>query len=356
MRVPLVNLREQRSRSQHPGLILTRYLAEQNDEGRDKRALFEAACTCGRNSTLVGLYRRAFGHWRQSTQEDAIKAEVDLQTLPFTRLIVGLGNKGVIEAGLRLHHTYGVPLIPGSALKGLTSHYCHDVYGPADERYRRGKEYHKLLFGTTDDSGVVRFEDAWMHPDSLSDRGMFVDVMTPHHQNWQSDEQVAPTDFDSPVPVPFLSVAGRFHLVVGWQGPDHPQAEAWTKRALDLLKAALAEWGVGGKTSSGYGRLIESRTTPSEAPSRPAAPAGKRDHGTRVTVTILAKRSGGFDVQEAGRQAGVLNQGKPPATLPEINATVEVFVFNDDPRKPQYRWDRPSAPPPSRRPGKPPRR
>jgi CRISPR-associated protein Cmr6 len=36
-----------------------------------------------------------------------------------TRLVVGQGSKGTLEMGLTLHRLYGVPYIPGSALKGL---------------------------------------------------------------------------------------------------------------------------------------------------------------------------------------------------------------------------------------------
>jgi CRISPR-associated protein Cmr6 len=272
MRHPIVKLREHRDRGQHPGLILARYLAEQNDEGRDKRALLTAACAAGRDQSMIALYRRAFERWCDGLS--GVKAEADLRTRAHTRLIVGLGAKGVIEAGLRLHHTYGVPLIPGSALKGLAAHYCHEVFGAADKQYQRGQGYHNLLFGKTDDGGVIRFEDAWMHPDSLGprDQGLLADVMTPHHQKWQTDENVVPTDFDNPVPVPFVSVAGCFHVTVYWQGPEHPQAEAWTNRAMEVLREALAEWGVGGKTSSGYGRLVDAKTEGRVSPPQPSAP------------------------------------------------------------------------------------
>jgi CRISPR-associated protein Cmr6 len=353
MRRAIVNLRDERRRSQHPGLILARYLAEQNDEGRDKRELLAAARDASRDQSLIALYRRAYERWRVGLTGD--KVEADLQTPPFTRLIVGLGAKGVIEAGLRLHHTYGTPLIPGSALKGLTEHYCHDVYGTVDEQYQRGNAYHNLLFGTTDDSGVIRFEDAWMHPDSLGsrDQGLLADVMTPHHQKWQTDDNVAPTDFDSPIPVPFVSVAGRFHVAVCWQGPDHPQAEAWTDRAMELLQAALAEWGIGGKTSSGYGRLLaDERTKPIQSASasessrteRPEpAKAPKRQVGSKVKVKVLephTKIKGSFFVQELDQpKRGLLTGGKPPSDdkLPESGAEIEVYINSLGP-PPQYRW------------------
>jgi CRISPR-associated protein Cmr6 len=36
-----------------------------------------------------------------------------------TRMVIGLGGKGTLEMGITLHHTYGFPYIPGSALKGV---------------------------------------------------------------------------------------------------------------------------------------------------------------------------------------------------------------------------------------------
>jgi len=40
-----------------------------------------------------------------------------------TRLVIGSGTKGTLEMGITLHHHYGFPYIPGSALKGLTRTY-----------------------------------------------------------------------------------------------------------------------------------------------------------------------------------------------------------------------------------------
>ena len=153
-------LAARRGEAQHPGLLLNRFLAAQNDEGTDKRALIDAAVESMRNPSLMKVYKRAFDRWLTGLPEPHATASV--ATPPHTRLIVGLGNKGVIDSGLRLHHTYGVPLLPGSAQKGLSSHYCHESWGAADSRYRLDGEFHNLLFGKTDDGGVIRFEDAWM--------------------------------------------------------------------------------------------------------------------------------------------------------------------------------------------------
>lgn len=82
--------------------------------------------------------------------------------------------------------------------------------------------------------------------------------MTPHHPKWL-DGSVAPTDFDSPNPVPFLAVTGRFHVAVSWHGPASDKSRNWTELALSLLRDALFHWGIGGKTTSGYGRFDQEK-------------------------------------------------------------------------------------------------
>jgi CRISPR-associated protein Cmr6 len=139
--------------------------------------------------------------------------------------VVGLGSENVLETGLRLHHTYGIPVIPGSALKGLASHYCDEVWGQrhnekASEEnllFRRRGTHHSLLFGTTEDGGVITFHDALLTPESLNQGALGLDVMTPHHPKWQVNG-APPTDFDSPVPVSFLSVSGTFEIRLSWSG------------------------------------------------------------------------------------------------------------------------------------------
>ena len=344
MRQNIVDLARRREAGQHPGLLLSRFLVSHDDKGDDKRLLFIAARTASRNAALSALYRLAYTRWRDNLPATGL-AET-LATPPHNRLIVGLGQKGVVEAGLRLHHTYGVPLVPGSALKGLVSHYCAEVWGKSEPRYAREGDYHELLFGTTDDSGVIRFDDAWMLPESLAD-GILGDVMTPHHQEWQTNPDAAPTDFDSPDPVPFLSVAGRFHVAIDWQGPDDDQATAWTKRAMDLLQAALADWGVGGKTSSGYGRLVKPDAKGGAALATQAGQKkDKRDSGVPASVTIVGPRPSGFDVQEEGRPTGTLTLGTaPPGVVTAVGSVANVLVHNDDPKKPQYKWPNPPKQP-----------
>jgi CRISPR-associated protein Cmr6 len=226
-------------KASNASLVLASYLKETHDKGQAKCDLLEqaiAAC-----EAAEPLYKLAFERWKEMTSEPPAAAA---QLRVLGRLIVGLGAENVLETGITLHHTYGVPMIPGSALKGLAAHYCDRELG---SDFRKGNSYHQTIFGTTEDSGHVVFHDAWICPGS---KGLVRDVMTPHHGKYYlTPEANAPTDFDDPNPVTFLSVTGKFRLAVSCQNQE------WADFTLKLLKAALKDWGIGGKTSSGYGRM-----------------------------------------------------------------------------------------------------
>lgn len=161
---------------------------------------------------------------------------------------VGLGNASPLEVGLTLHHTYGVPYLPGTALKGLALRAAHRT-GVSDHDRR-------VIFGDDSDSapsaGYPTFWDAWLVPD----RARFPlqkDVITVHHGDYYSGHgKVAPTDFDDPNPVSFLSVRPGtwFTLAVSCA-----ESAAVARRGLDLALWGLAHLGIGGKTNAGYGRL-----------------------------------------------------------------------------------------------------
>ncbi len=108
--------------SSNAGLLRDRYLrvsvkdrAKRHPEAR--KELFEEM----RQSLvqLEAVYKSAYN--RQITSLPKPKAEGFFSTMG--RMVIGLGGENVLETGITLHHTYGTPLIPGTALKGLASHY-----------------------------------------------------------------------------------------------------------------------------------------------------------------------------------------------------------------------------------------
>jgi CRISPR-associated protein Cmr6 len=270
-------LKLEKDAASNPGLVLQRCLTEQkknSEGGNDARSsLLKGAMLAADRGKAC--YEKAFAMREVyfSRIGSAQSPRRSVKTMRFEtegRLIIGLGGESPLETGLTLLSPYGVPVIPGSALKGLAAHYCDQVWGPEEKQYRAGRfkkgkeieavgDFYKAMFGTTEDSGHITFHDAWIRPESLKSAnhlGLVEDVMTPHHGHYYSSEGAEgfPTDFDEPNPVTFLSVRGKFEIVLECDDPSE-NGQAWLKIVGELLGKALKEWGIGGKTSSGYGRM-----------------------------------------------------------------------------------------------------
>jgi len=201
------------------------------------------------------VYRQAFSRWQQMHSSlGSIWQPVQTRG----SIAIGLGIESPLEVGLRLHHTYGVPVIPGSALKGLSAFYCQRVWGTKDSAFGSHGAHYQFLFGTEDQAGMLTFDDAWIDPASL--KGCLVsDVLTPHQRKYYGGS-APPSDTDDPVPISFLTVKGKFWLALRCEGADpaldaRSIAGSWQTLAKQLLLEALEKEGVGGKTRSGYGRL-----------------------------------------------------------------------------------------------------
>lgn len=365
MRQAIINLALRRTHGHNPGLLLQRYLTKTAtgdvSDPAERGELFAAAVQAAKSAILRSLYQDAYLRWTGSFPQNGLHPTETLKTAG--RLIVGLGSENVLETGLRLHHTYGVPIIPGSALKGLAAHYCRDVWGQrrtnsiADENrpYQRSGQFHDLVFGTTDDGGVIIFHDAWVTPESLDQGALQLDVMTPHHPKWQTNE-APPTDFDSPVPVSFLSVTGSFQMRLSWNGPvgtPPDLATEWTGRAMTILKEAIAEWGVGGKTSSGYGRLVDptTKTPPVDQVSgvqvvaKPTGPVHKPREKIRVVQRTI---DGKLRYEADDGFLGSLIQGTPPSIADGESTEFWVLRVDEKNKKLPYVFqvDEPQPPKP----------
>lgn len=251
VRNPLRGLAEKPSGPvSHPGLELSRWIAE--PLGGDNAAL-RATLQRVANARTPAVYGARLARWRASLERLSNVATVELAVEG--RLLVGVGNETVAEVGLTLRHVDGTPYIPGSALKGLARHYAERqlAQGGSAALLGAGSAYHQVLFGQQANAAHVTYFDAWFVPDPADDRPLQADVITVHHPTYYSSEgqKWAPWDLDDPNPVALLSARGTYLLAV--RGPN----AHWAKLALDILKQALSDWGIGAKTSSGYGRLKE---------------------------------------------------------------------------------------------------
>jgi len=222
-----------------------------------------------------------------------------------SRLVVGLGAGHVLETSLTLHHIFGIPYIPGSALKGvvrmvnfweiaeklnkktdeamgeLQKQLYEDEISNSDKNDSDSNDIlkHKLLFGTKNFKGLLVFLDAY--PEVQIKQQIFeLDVMTPHYQGYYTKNQV-PGDWENPNPIPFLTVKKgitfcfnilfdkfRAERILTLKDDEFPNANVakeiikewlsndFSKISQDVkewIEEALTEFGAGAKTRLGYG-------------------------------------------------------------------------------------------------------
>jgi CRISPR-associated protein Cmr6 len=168
---------------------------------------------------------------------------------PIWRIIVGLGAESVLETSMRMHHIYGFPIIPGSAIKGLTRAYAELVLGksPDDPEI-------VSIFGTPSgktplQAGNVIFFDAI----PVNSPHFKLDVINPHYGEYYRGGDVPPADYLRPVPVYFLTVEKDSIFSFAVAAPStHAHLANMTEKCL---KKALIELGIGAKTTAGYGQM-----------------------------------------------------------------------------------------------------
>ncbi len=166
---------------------------------------------------------------------------------PMWRLVVGHGEDSVHETSLTLSPTYGVPVLPGTALKGLAAAAARDAGWSDSDTTLFGSPRR----GQTSDTrrGSVLIWDAL----PTGDLGLVLDVLTPHVNDYYDEgnskdtPSTPPAEYHNPVPIRFLAVEKtRFRAYV--LGPQQD-----VTRCIGLLEAGLDEFGIGGKTAAGYG-------------------------------------------------------------------------------------------------------
>jgi CRISPR-associated protein Cmr6 len=235
---------------QHPGLVLQRYLAghadkrEKQEGRRPETELLKAVA----GLEAPPAYLTALKRWQHHLE--GLGATCFPGTLA-TPLAVGLGNESPLENGLTVQHTYGMPVIPGSALKGLARR-------AATQGMELQEEQRLVLFGEAPEpgkeprvgAGFITWWDAWYLPDSAGGRPFKQDVVTVHHPEYYGGRGTGawPTDFDDPNPVSFLAVKPGARFLFALSGP-----EEWVRAARRLLCWGLENLGAGAKTNSGYG-------------------------------------------------------------------------------------------------------
>lgn len=212
-------------------------------EASDKRQRIPKSFNFSELCQLLSAYRN-----RWDRMLDALRAQnyiVQKFTLRAARrVVVGLGAESVLETSIRLHRVYGFPIIPGSALKGVTRAYAELVEGKNEN-----DPVFADIFGKgppESQAGKVIFLDAI--PANPANLTLELDVMNPHYAPYYQGSE-PPADYHNPVPVFFLTIGPGSEFLFAVASRERDLAE----RAQKCLTKALTEMGIGAKTVAGYG-------------------------------------------------------------------------------------------------------
>lgn len=175
-------------------------------------------------------------------KEDTLRFK-ELSIILDWRMVIGLGASHPQETSMTLHHIYGIPYIPGSAVKGVTRHWV--ILSKFENKENEAEENLEFqrIFGTQDKKGEVIFFDAY----PVGEIKLKIDIMNPHYPDYYGKDK-PPADWQNPNPIKFLTVEKtkfRFYLA--------SKDNELLQKAEECLKEALKESGIGAKTSLGYG-------------------------------------------------------------------------------------------------------
>jgi len=302
------------------GLWLDKYMRGQlrsgESPGRDKEVFTHRLVRETAAIAVPESYRAFFAQWSVALLEiGAVARPATVQG----RMVVGLGEESVLETSVTLHHTYGIPYIPGSALKGLAASYARNRLDP--QTWGKDKDAYRYLFGDTQDAGYVTFFDALYDPATGGAGPLHNDVMTVHHPDYYQGKDSAPADWDSPTPISFLSATGTY--LVALAGPP-----LWVDAAFRILEKALAQDGVGAKTSSGYGRMVLAGGERGKAPTASASGANVPEAALPTRLHPLVEQ---VQMLTGGQIAGQIEQfgvrwQKMPADDPGKRVLAEAIL------------------------------
>jgi CRISPR-associated protein Cmr6 len=256
----------------NPGLFFGKFIPytlekKEENENKDKYlqlVIKETKFLLQKTKLLKSLHER-IEHWITNIGNNLEKFEAETSW----RLVIGLGASHPQETSMALHHIYGIPYIPGSAIKGVTRHWAvlkfadnnrkdNEKFEDAIKRIARALEngndlnievdkitFKDLIeiFGTQKQQGKVIFFDAY----PVGEIKLKIDIMNTHYPKYYSEGQ-PPADWQSPVPIKFLTVEDtkfQFYLV----SKDKDLLE----KSSMLLTEALKYHGIGAKTALGYG-------------------------------------------------------------------------------------------------------
>ncbi|OCS91029.1 type III-B CRISPR module RAMP protein Cmr6 [Caryophanon latum] len=238
----------------------------------DKNGKFEA-----KDIKTKPIYSKELLQVAEKVEQQRQASLVELQNVLHVRqlrakaasnIIHGLGAAHVRETALTIHGVYGIPYIPASSMKGIVRAWFIEAFCNGDEAQLASHPIGSFVFGTQEHSGIAQFYDVFLH----TDLSLQPDILTTHYPEYYQSKRSATDDQKLNI-VKFWTVSVREATVFVSLQKQLPAAlqQAIAPKTSEQLAEAVANWtaqaltefGVGSKTSSGYGLFdhVEDVTT-----------------------------------------------------------------------------------------------
>jgi len=231
------------------------------------------------------------------------------------RMMVNMAGGVVENAGICLDRCFGLPYLPGSAIKGIARHQALWEIKTADgNRKRELLHLALLLFGFGNQDVVRQGVFAWaggseaeqiakritkVEKDSRKKAEAFrgcasflpaypttpptlvVDMVNPHYREYYQGKRKTASDDENPIPNYFPAVEAGcsfgFAVLLNRQ-PEGFTAQQLLQQARQWIERAITQKGAGAKTAAGYGwfrlgRIAAAQPAPASMPApKPAEP------------------------------------------------------------------------------------
>lgn len=194
-----------------------------------------------------------------------------------SRLAVNLSDGLIQNAGICLDRLFGVPYLPGSAVKGVCRHIAledlragrlalrdfQDIFGTADVDFAANGELASFMDGEDksdavldDKKGCIDFLSAYPR----SEARLMVDLTNVHFPKYYptGDEEELGNEEPRPNPFPVVEAGAEFAFCIalnsmGGKIKNPARRDALLDKASEILRRAMVESGFGAKTGAGYG-------------------------------------------------------------------------------------------------------
>ena len=280
--------------------------------------------------------------WLESLANQHGKRLLVVELVNSSRLLLHLGRASVLEnVGLHADRTTGLPVIPGSAVKGVLSTWAcweehfneadgsfHDFTTASTQRrnFRQiAPSLASAIFGDDSESGSTTAGSViFLGAFPAAPPRLELDIVTPHTDPAGRDRP--------PVPNPFFAIAAGTAWHFAFLATPGSDATSLLAQVESWLTEALEQSGIGAKTAAGYGRFLAPQrwqdATLDEAAKQQASEKAAKETANRERMAELRAGDAG-DYSPASFENAVIKRLNKPGEYSLLQA--EITTLRDNP-------------------------